>query len=287
MQRLMRVGIVVLVLLMTGCIEEKTTVTVYKTGAGTIHLNQKINKKTTDLMFSFEKGDAAKNTAAEKFMYKELAKWQGVIAWSKPMHSLKDGALIIEATGFFDNVSQLKYADDDGKNTQSFAWVKINDGRFRLSWVNQNSSEKKDILGEYDTEDKVNMTKNMMGEFKGLRVEREVVLPGDVEDCRGCTVHAGRSASSVITDKEYTQFFNLILDYRQQVAVGTLTKDEANARLLERRAELSGNLATTCRPVNAGQEFAQFQMAFEKAKADYADSGIDEKIKAALAKKPH
>ncbi|MGD0584457.1 MAG: hypothetical protein ABSA86_01590, partial [Oryzomonas sp.] len=203
---------------------------------------------------------------------------------SNPTHTLKDGEFIIEALGYFDNVSQLKYADADGKETQSFTWAKIKDGSYRFSWVSQNNSEKKDILSDYDTEEKVNMTKNMMSKMKGLRIEREAVLPGEVEDCIGCTVHAGRSASSVFTDADYTQAFYRILDYRQQVADGKLTKDDANARILERQAELFGNLVATCRPGKAGQEFAQFQKAFVKAKVDYANSGIAEKMKAALVK---
>lgn len=280
MQRLMRVVIVVLMLLITGCLEEKTTVIVYKTGAGTINLNQKIGKKTADLIFSFAKDDAAKNRSAEKILYKELAKWQGVSAWSKPAYSFKDGALIIEATGYFDNVSQLKFDDVDGKTTQSFAWVKTNDGRFRFSWLNQNNSEKKDIIGETN----MDAIKSIMRDIKDLRIEREMVLPGEVEGCNGCTVHAGRSASSVITDEDVTRYFNQIQDYRQQVAVGKLTKDDANARLQKKGTELSGNLSATCRLGKAGQEFAQFEMAFEKAKAEYANSGIAEKMRAALAK---
>ena len=282
MRCLVRTGIAALLLLLVGCVEEKNTLTVHANGAGTIRLHQKISKSVTDMILSFEKGDAAKRAAGEKQMYKALGRWQGIEAWSNPSNSLEDGALVIEALGYFDHVSRLKMTE--GKSGETFTWAKGKDGGFSLTWMSSKDSEKKDILGDYDTDEKVAMAKNMMGMFQGLRIEHEVVLPGEVIRCTGCTVHAGRSVSRVITETDITEMFKQILDYRQQVADGKLTKDGANARLRESQARVSADLQIKCRPAKDGRGFEQFQADFLKARAEDDAAGTADKVQAAMAK---
>src|SRR5258708_39352315 len=105
-------------LCMTGCLEEKETVTVYPSGAGTIHVYQKMGEQLSGMITGFAPSPDKKAEFVESQFYKELAKWQGVTAWSPVRGVIENGRVVYEATGYFDNIAQVKKTEAD--NVQSF-----------------------------------------------------------------------------------------------------------------------------------------------------------------------
>src|SRR5712664_48760 len=103
-----------------GCLEEKDTLTVYPSGAGTIHLYTKYGEQMSGMVTGFaEKGK--EKEAVEAPFYKELARWHGVSAWSPVSMSLVNGLITYEATGYFEHVADLKKIYEE--NIESFAWT--------------------------------------------------------------------------------------------------------------------------------------------------------------------
>jgi hypothetical protein len=273
---LMFLGTAGVLLCTTGCLEEKETLTVYPSGAGKIHVYQKLGDQLSQMMLSFAPKDK-KTETVEEDLYKELGKWQGVTAWSPVSATLENGRVTYEATGYFDDVNALKKTD--GENAQSLTWTSNPGGGFKLVWAGGNSNKSQPL--ESTTDEQQQQLDGMLEMFKGLRIEREVVLPGTVEACTGCTEHKDRSAAFVITGDQVIQVFAMQKDYRQRIASKQITSEKANAEFLEKTKVYSEDFKITSAPGNASAEFEQFKKDYEKAKSDFVTSGTAAKVKGA------
>jgi hypothetical protein len=271
-------GLSSLLMFTTGCLEEKDTLTVYPNGAGTIHLYQKLGEQLTGMVTSFAPADK-KNEAVDSTLYKDLAKWQGVTAWAPVKVALADGRISYEATGYFDQVTDLKKTDGD--SVTSFAWTATPAGGFKLVWSATDSKKMPSLDEGNDDQDAA--IAGMAEMFKGLRIERAVVLPGTIESCASCTEHKGRSASFVITGDDVIKVFDMQKDYRKRIASNQITKEKATAELAEKTKVFSADMEVTSAAGNVSEEFKQFEKDYKKAKADYAAAGTADKIQQAGA----
>ncbi len=265
-----------LLLCTTGCLEEKETLTVYPSGAGTIHVYQKLGEQLSQMITGFAPKDK-KTEAIEEGFYKELAKWQGVTAWSPVHATLENGRVTYEATGYFDDVNVLQKTDGD--SVQSVTWTRNPGGGFKLVWHGDNGKKPQPL--EEITDEQQQQTDTMMEMFKGLRIERAAVLPGTVEACTGCTEHKDRSASSVITGDDVIRMLEMQKDYRKRIASKEITSAKANGEFIEKTNQLSADLEITSTPGNPAAEFEQFKNDYQKAKRDFAASGNAAKIQGA------
>ena len=284
MKKLTRVRLLVLLgitgflLCLTGCLEEKETLTVYPSGAGTIHVYQRLGDQLSQMITSFAPKDK-KTEAIEEGFYKELAKWQGVTAWSPVRATMENNRITYEATGYFDNVNALKKTDGD--SVQSVTWTSNPGGGFKLVWHGDNGKKQPPL--EEITDEQQQQTDTMIEMFKGLRIERAAIMPGAVDACTGCTEHKDRSASSVITGDDVVQMLAMQKDYRARIASKQITSAKANAEFIEKTNKLSADLEITSAPGNVSAEFAQFKNDYEKAKKDSAAAGTAAKIQGAAA----
>src|SRR5260370_38705531 len=67
-------------LCMTGCLEVKETVTVYPSGAGTIHVYQKMGEQLSGMITGFAPSPDNKANSVESTFSKDPANWQGAAA---------------------------------------------------------------------------------------------------------------------------------------------------------------------------------------------------------------
>lgn len=273
---LMLLAVAAILLCITGCLEEKETLTVYPSGAGTIHVYQRLGEQLSQMITSFAPKDK-KTEGIEEGFYKELAKWQGVTAWSPVRATLENGRVTYEATGYFDNVNALKKTDGD--SVQSVTWTSNPGGGFKLVWHGDNGKKPQPL--EEITDEQQQQTDTMIEMFKELRIERAAILPGTVEACTGCTEHKDRSASSVITGDDVVQMLAMQKDYRARIASKQITSAKANAEFIEKTNKLSADLEITSAPGVNSAEFAQFRNDYEKAKKDSAAAGTAAKIQGA------
>jgi hypothetical protein len=271
-------------LFVSGCFEEKDSVTVYADGSGKIHLHRKFNKDTTEMMTST--GDKNNMQATlDGTLYKDLGPWEGIAAWADCRAAMDGDCLVTEATGYFRDIAKLKRLE--GTETQSFRWAGDKDGGFTLTWSSANSNEKEPFEEPAPTAEQKQMADNMLQMLKGLRVEREMILPGPANAWTGCNTHQGRSASLVYTDNDAFKLSALQDDYQKKVDQGVLTKGKArDAFKVESQRLAPQNISVTCGPGSVADEFTQFQKDFARAREEYASADTAQKIKAAKAKQP-
>lgn len=255
-----------------GCLDEKDTVTVFPDGSGMIHIHKKLGDGLSQMTLSGTTKDTAQ-AAMDKTLYKDLALWQGVNAWTGCKASL-DGTLVVtDVVGYFSDVSQVKRVE--GTTTQAFTWTKNGDGGFTLRWSNVDTNSKNQLD---QPEPLPAQTQQMLDLMKGLKFVHEIDMPGPVTLATGVRAHEGRTATGELNDRNMADFFTMVNDYRARVAKGAITKDKANAEIDQKIRLMSLNMMATCGPVAAGEEFAQFKKAFEAAKADYLSAGTAQKI---------
>ncbi len=254
------------------CIDEKETLTVYPDGSGTIHLHTTFSKELSDMLLSMSK---TPNDTALDSLYGDLAKWEGVAAWSPVKGSVENGLITTDAVGYFEDISRLKKTDQ--KSPETYVFTHLPPGGFRL--VRTGGGTDDSTLPGNDSSSPEGAAQ-FLAMLKGLRLQTDLVLPGNVQTCAGCSAHDARTGSFILTVDDLQNVFAKSDAYRKRIASKELTPEQANEQFKKEVAPLSGNLDVTCAPGQVGDEFAQFKKDFAKAKADYDASGMADKIRA-------
>jgi len=262
-------------LCMAGCLGEKETVTIYPSGAGTIHVYQKLGEQLSGMITGFAPSPDKKAEFVESQFYKELAKWQGVTAWSPVRGVIENGRVVYEATGYFDNIAEVKKTEAD--SVQSFVWTPSPDGGSKLVW-NGGQTQKEQRLEDV-TDEQQQQVDQIIEMFKGLRIERVAVLPGAVQTCSGCTEHKDRVASFIITGDDVTKLLQMQKDYRTRITAKQITSEKGNAEFLQKTQALRQDFEVVSASGSVSGEFEQFEKAYQKAKTNFTASGIAEKIR--------
>jgi hypothetical protein len=256
----------------TGCFEEKDSLTVHGDGSGKMHVRRKLGAQLTSMIAS--NGDA--KAGIDDMLWKEMAAWDGVAAWTDCKSAVEEGCAVLEATGWFDDVSKVTRTED--KKTQRLAWKKNADGGYTLTW---GGGEAQDWMKQLAMPaDQWQQSQQMMSMFDGLKIEHEIVLPGPCTACEGAECK-GRTASSVLTAADVKAAYASLGEYRARVAKGEITNEKANEELKTKFGKLSFDLSVTCGAPTDGDEIAQAKKDAEKAKADFAASDTPKKIAAA------
>jgi hypothetical protein len=285
--RLVAAGVVVTSLV--GCFEEKDAITVYPDGSGKVQIHQRLGKEISNLVLLFAEDEATKKEAIETNLHKELAKWDGVVAWTDVKAELKDERVILDATGWFEDVTKVGKVSSD--SVEKISWTKTADG-FTFEWTDdrEQNEEEKDPL-EGDTVPKNDQLPQIMQSLKDLRIERQVTMPGPVTEAVGAKEKKDRSASSIVVGKELvtdvTELMRVADQYRKKIAAKEITKDKANedlrARLKKLKTESSGDLKVTCKAADVAAEQAEHHKALDAAKKTWDASDVKKKVDEARA----
>jgi hypothetical protein len=259
-------------LLLSGCLEEKDSLTVYPDGSGVLHIHKKFGEVLSQMVSSNATPDKIQ-AAIDKSLYRELSLWSGVTAWTDCKASLDGKLVIFDAAAFFADLSVLKRTE--GTSTQTFSWDKNSDGGFNLVWNNVDPSNQ-NPLDKPATPPA--QAQQMLAMMKGLNIDHELVLPGAVLTAVGAGAHSGRTATAELADKNIADYFALLDNYRSRVDKGEITKAQANSEVATKMKAMSLDLQVTCGPGGDNSEFTEFTKAFDAAKADYGAKGTAQKI---------
>lgn len=278
---------------LVGCFEEKDSIVVYPDGSGKIHIHEKLGEQLTSLILTFAEDDQKKKEAIDSSLHKELSKWDGVVAWTdlkaelKTEPDAKEGRVILEATGWFEDVTKLGKVSAD--SAEKITWTKSGDG-FTLEWTEdrEKKEEDKDPLESHSIPKPEEMSQ-VMAILKDLRIERHVTMPGPITDAVGAKEKKDRVASSVVTGKELetevADLMTLADALRKKVAAKETTKDKANdelrARMKKLTADSSGDLKLTCGAADVAAEQKAHREALESAKKSWDASEDKKKVEEA------
>lgn len=111
-------------LLLTGCLEEKTHVTLQPDGSGSLRYEQVVGQQMSRLLQSAAKLDQRlppegdELGAVDGYLAGMLNEWTGVAAWTDVETGfLPDGRLRVAATGWFDDLGAVGHMTDGGGGT--------------------------------------------------------------------------------------------------------------------------------------------------------------------------
>ncbi len=259
-----------LLLLPSGCIKGKQTVKINPDGSGTLKIHQALGEQISSMITGFaEKGH--EQEAMDKSLYQDLAKWDGIVAWTDVKATLKDGHVVTDATGYFEDATKL----GNISNRTRFTWKKNDDGGFSLTSIAEKNDEQKDPFGDKG-QSSIMQAQQMKDMFKGLKVEQEFVLPGKVTKT-STQAHEGRSATMTITDEDIFKILELGESLKKKIDAGELTKEKATAEL-EKTTSSMDRIEVTCAAGSTDDEVAQFKKDLEAAKASYKDSELAKSV---------
>jgi hypothetical protein len=274
----------VVVTSLVGCFEEKNAITVYPDGSGKIQIHQKLGKEVSSLILMLAEDETKKKEAIETNLHKELAKWDGVVAWTDFKSDLKDERVILDATGWFDDVTKVGKVSSD--SVEKISWTKTADG-FTFEWTDdrEKKDEDKDPL-EDGSVPKNDQLPQILQILKDLRIERQVTMPGPITEAVGAKEKKDRTASSIVAGKELeagvTELINVAEQYRKKIAAKEITKDKANedlrARLKKIKTESSGDLKVTCKSADVAAEQAEHHKALDAAKKSWDATDVKKKV---------
>jgi hypothetical protein len=277
--RNVRLGLVFgLLALSAGCFDEKTTVTVLANGGGTVHVSRTFTEDFTTKNYS-QKTDAEKQEAASRSFLTSLKACEGIVAWSSASGKVEGGHLLQDAVGYFTDVSKVKLTDVMGTAPPkpTFTWKKNADGGFSLGWGPLSSDddgsktfEKKPTAEEKEQE------KAAMEAYKGLSIERTLVMPGKIATASGA--FTGRSLSQKVTLDDVIGFNAFVAESWAKIDKKETTKEAATAALKERLKKFGIAMDATCGPPADATEVATFEKDLAKAKAAYVGSELEKKI---------
>jgi hypothetical protein len=280
-----------------GCEKERTTITVFPDGSGKIEIKDTLGKQISSFALMMAESDEKKQEVAEQTIHKKLATWEGVCAWSDVKASVTDAEEISgSAVGYFEDVSKLKRSDES--STHEFRWTKNGDGGFTLEET-QSDKKKDDNAAKKDPADSflksmpeeqldmaVTMTTSML---EGLKIERVLVMPGDVTEIAGAQTKEGRKATMTISDKELGELikksYKRGAELRKKIDDGETTEEKAKAELNAEFKDVVKAFKATCKAGDVTAEQKENRTALDAAKKAYAGSATEKKVKEAREKK--
>jgi hypothetical protein len=117
-----------------------------------------------------------------------------------------------------------------------------------------------------------------MAAYKGLSLERTLVMPGKIT--KADRTFKDRSASTGLTLDDAVTVNKFIADSWAKIDKKETTKEAATAEVKERIKKLSMAMEVTCGPPADANDAAAFEKELAKAKATYADSELKKKVEA-------
>jgi hypothetical protein len=265
-----------LLLLPSGCIKGKQTVKINPDGSGTIKIHQVLGEQLSSMITGFaEKGH--EQEAMDKSLIQDLAKWENVVAWTDAKATLKDGHVVTDATGYFEDATKL----GNTSNKARFAWKKNDDGGFSLTWIAEKDEAQKDPFSEKGQAN-LGQAQQMKDMFKGLKMEQEFTLPGKVTKT-STQAHEGRNATMTVTDEDILKILDLGDSLKKKIDAGETTKEKAMAEM-EKAMSGMDRIEITCAAGSVDDEVAQFKKDLEAAKASYKGSELAKAVAAQAEK---
>jgi hypothetical protein len=236
---------------LTGCIEDKQTVTVEPDGKGTLRLERTLGKQMSEMLLSVA-GAGDKLAAVRGVAAQQLSQLSGVAAWSDIEASVTDDQRVkIVATGWFEDVSQLATERQGGKQPMFIIDRKGDVVTLSLRQDPSSSGDQKSYFDRDPTE--IEMMKGMMkglvdGMLQGLSIDVVVSAPGAASEASGWTSQEPREAKAgERTTVGYHMDANRVValleamiaggeELRPKVTSGELTKQAADQELQRRLA---------------------------------------------------
>ncbi|HZU99108.1 MAG TPA: hypothetical protein VFF73_20545 [Planctomycetota bacterium] len=160
--------------LLAGCYQQDLRLALHEDGAGTIRVRERIAPEASQLLLGSARSDAEKDAKMRELLVEELASWDGVCAWSDSGAWIKDGSIVFEARGWFEDVRKIGRSGPDGL-AQRFDWRRDADGT-TVEWA---------VAYPGPDPQTAAACRALSARFKGTVIEATLVMPGSLVSVDG------------------------------------------------------------------------------------------------------
>lgn len=258
---------------LTGCIEDKQTVTVEPDGKGTVRVERTLGKQMSEMLLSVA-GAGDKLAAVRGVAAQQLSQMSGIAAWTDVDATVTDDQRVrIVATGWFEDVARIE-TDRQGAKQPMFLVERQGDVvtiSLRQDPAGGGGGEK----SYFDRDPaEIEMMKGMMkglvdGMLQGLSIDVFISVPGAATEATGWTSQEPKEPKSGerttvgfhMDANRVVQLLEAMIaggeELRPKVEAGELTKEAADAELKRRLASQSeARLVFKADPARATPDFA-------------------------------
>jgi hypothetical protein len=163
-----------LLALLAGCYQQDLRLAIHDDGAGTIRVRERIAPEATQLLLGPAKSDSEKEMKIRELLVEELSSWEGVCAWSDSGAWIKDGSIVFEAKGWFEDVRRLGRSGPDGL-AQRFDWRRDANGT-TVEWA---------VAYPGSDPQTAAACRALSARFKGTAIEATLIMPGSLVSVDG------------------------------------------------------------------------------------------------------
>lgn len=256
---------------LTGCIEDKQTVTVEPDGKGTLRLERTLGKQMSEMLLSAAGAD--KLNAARAVAAQQLSQMSGIAAWTDVEATVTDDQRVrIAATGWFEDLARIE-TDRQGAKQPMFVVERQGD----VVTISLRQDPAAGGGGEKSFFDRdpaeLEMMKGMMkglvdGMLQGLSIDVFVSAPGAATEATGWTSQEPKEnkgeRTTVGFHMDATRVVQLLEamiagadELRPKLEAGELTKEAADAELKRRLStQAEARLVFKADPARATPDFA-------------------------------
>jgi hypothetical protein len=282
------VAIAALVLAAAGCMKEKTTIAVYPDGSGKITLHTTVLKAIARLTLMAAQNDEDRKRLAEQNIYKELASYDGICAWTDVTAAVTSaGEIDGAAVGYFEDVTQLRQTSES-QSSRSL-WTKTEDGGWVYELVaddpakDTTGTDRMDKFFKRTPQKQIDRTLDQATKMlDGFLAEHQVVMPGEVTAIEGAQTKEGRTATYRLDDKALGALVKTAYakgqELRAKIDAGTATEDQAREELRSLFKSVRGGLKVVCKAGQVDDEARANHAALDAAKKTYPGSETEARV---------
>jgi hypothetical protein len=186
----------------SGCIRYQEELVVQPDGSGKLTLTMGFSLEILEKLKGMGM-DPKENEEKMNFSFKNLEKFEGIVAFSRPKNEKKDNWQTWTVTAYFDDINKVRLVEKDGETTKvkaTFAFRKEGDG-FVLEiddrLMENDQMRKMDDMPEEGGEEAWEMVKQFL---KGFEMSRGVKMPGTVTTAEGFSKKEGRGALNKVDE---------------------------------------------------------------------------------------
>ncbi len=261
-----RVVASLLVLCLSGCLEETQTVTLEPDGMGTLRVERTLGKEMSDMLLG---GASDKAAAARGVAARQLGEMGGIAAWTDVEATVTDDQRVrFVATGWFEDLARIE-TEKQGSKVAMFLVDRQGDAMtIRLRQDEGSGADEKSFFDRDPQE--LEMMRGMIGGLaagmlKGLSSDVVLSLPGATTELgSGWTSQEAGDRPTVGAHMDAPRVVHMLErmlaageELRPKVASGEMTKEAADLELQRRMAsELDTRVVFTPDAAKATPDFA-------------------------------
>jgi hypothetical protein len=249
----------VAVALAASCYQQDLALRVHEDGAGTIRISQRVARDLSAKLLETADDASGRDERIQRVLVEELAAWDGVVAWTETRAFERDGEIVLDARGWFQDVKKLDRRAPDGLEHRFD--MADSEGSLALVWTLARRPDR--------PLDSLERVRAAVATVKNVRIEATVAMPDVIFESNGAPLSPNAATFVLFSGTEVAEELRAL---EARVDAGKMTEPELVAKmrpLLERRSAFAA-----CHTGEAPVAIKEFHDELRAARASYEGSAL-------------